>query len=651
MGMVTVRSWVVAGLLGMCCGLVFWRCSAERYWVRHPDEAYSYRYYAWALEGYERLWKKASEWEQPQLLNRALTAALMTRDYVRLERWAARGVRLDPQSPEYVSAWVQALLARGDVDSIPLILRNYREGGGSIADLGNVPYWFRRLQTCSLYATRQEVRPLGLNTGKPEFSAVWTPIGILFSSQREGMVHGWDGYPFADVYLYREEGGRVEKLPWNGPYHEGTPFAYQVGDTLFVLFTRCGPDTLLTELRVEEGVPPPVFPCGIYRVGYVGGRWLAPELWFRPKKPRNVGYPSLDTVRKVLYFAGRQMGQAHDVYRSRWYAGDWLDVQPVRFNTSGVEFSPYVYDTLVLFASDRREGVGNLDLFLAYWDGRGRQWRVVHLGCPVNSGADEYGASIVGVEARGGGYYWLKGLLTTNRGGNDDIYEFRVEMPLAYWLELWVHTDTGDRPLMPGRILLLDRTGGGIDTVLDTVVRMPYPFRYRLRPGHSYQVEVRWKGFMTDVQRFRAVPLDTHMRVEVFIPVRSFLKPIIVGQEFIVENIYYEYDDWRLLPSAYPVLDTLALLLRYNPDLLIEIGAHTDCRGSDVYNLYLSLKRAQSVVNYLVQKGVSPMRLRVRGYGESRPVVPCTPCEACSESEHARNRRTTFRILQVFGSE
>jgi outer membrane protein OmpA-like peptidoglycan-associated protein len=121
------------------------------------------------------------------------------------------------------------------------------------------------------------------------------------------------------------------------------------------------------------------------------------------------------------------------------------------------------------------------------------------------------------------------------------------------------------------------------------------------------------------------------------------LEKIYYDREIRLSNIYYEFDRWELTPDARLVVDTLAGMLRMNPTVQIVLNAHTDCRGDDDYNLTLSQRRAQSVVDYLVTKGIDINRLEALGYGETLPAISCR-CAACTEADHEANRRTTFMV-------
>jgi outer membrane protein OmpA-like peptidoglycan-associated protein len=117
------------------------------------------------------------------------------------------------------------------------------------------------------------------------------------------------------------------------------------------------------------------------------------------------------------------------------------------------------------------------------------------------------------------------------------------------------------------------------------------------------------------------------------------------GSTFDLPSVFYDFNSYRLLPKSKESLDLLVELLNDLPDVRIEIQAHTDSRGPKAYNLTLSQKRAESVVNYLISKGVDRTRLRSKGFGEEQLSNKCADGVRCTETEHALNRRTTFVIL------
>jgi len=122
------------------------------------------------------------------------------------------------------------------------------------------------------------------------------------------------------------------------------------------------------------------------------------------------------------------------------------------------------------------------------------------------------------------------------------------------------------------------------------------------------------------------------------------LDPIFFDKEIVLENIFYDYDQWAIRDDAKPSLNDLAKILKTNPAIRIQLASHTDCRGTEEYNLELSQKRAQAAIDYMMSLGIPERRLVAQGFGESVPEVKCD-CEQCSEEQHQKNRRTTFKII------
>lgn len=122
------------------------------------------------------------------------------------------------------------------------------------------------------------------------------------------------------------------------------------------------------------------------------------------------------------------------------------------------------------------------------------------------------------------------------------------------------------------------------------------------------------------------------------------LDPIFKNKEIVIDNIFYDFDQWAIREDARPPLDQLSTILKNNPQINIQISSYTDCRGTDEYNLELSQKRAEAAVEYLKSTGIPARRLSAQGYGESNLVIKCV-CEDCTEEQHQANRLTTFKII------
>jgi len=119
---------------------------------------------------------------------------------------------------------------------------------------------------------------------------------------------------------------------------------------------------------------------------------------------------------------------------------------------------------------------------------------------------------------------------------------------------------------------------------------------------------------------------------------------LIVNEKITLRNIYYDFDKWDILPESGTELDRLVALMKENSEMKVELGSHTDERGSVPYNLKLSQRRAQSAVDYIVSKGIDQSRIKAIGYGKSQLIYKSTPDHQCTPDEHRDNRRTEIYI-------
>ena len=274
-----------------------------------------------------------------------------------------------------------------------------------------------------------------------------------------------------------------------------------------------------------------------------------------------------------------------------------------QINTAGNEMFPFIRDNGELyFASDSHVGMGGLDIFRATPLEKG-QWKVENMGAPINSTGDDFAISFYPGEE--------KGFFSSYREGSrgDDIYSFELP-PKTYGIEGKLYNKvTGE--LVDGAVVRLIGTDG-------TMLRLKSEnaaFRFKLKPGVEYLVTAFKKGFLNTKVSVSTIGFDQGKNFSV----RMELTP--VDQPIKIDNIFYEFGKWELMPESIAALDTLVSLLKQNPTVAIELMAHTDCRGNDADNLVLSQKRAQSVVDYLISKGIQSGRLTAKGYGEKVPKI------------------------------
>lgn len=367
------------------------------------------------------------------------------------------------------------------------------------------------------------------------------------------------------------------------------------------------------------------------------------------------GHPAVSPDGTYLYFASDMPGGfgGKDIWRInlKERSGSLENLGP-QINTGGDEMFPYLRtDSLLYFSSDGHPGFGGLDLFKARLNSTGDRWSIENMGLPINSAGDDFGITYGEGES---------GFFSSNRGdarGYDNIYSF--EYPEIKVTISGMVLDKDEEPV-PNAII---RIVGDDGSNQKEVARDDGSFRFKLERGVKYVMMAGAQGYLNVKQEFESDMEEEDADYEVDFILAAINKPQVV------ENIFYDFDKATLRPESKEALDEMAQMLRDNPNVTIEMGAHTDRKGSDEYNVNLSNRRAKSVVDYLVGAGISPDRLTWKGYGESVPkkvtkrinreypqfpeetVLDETFIETLSEEDQEAadqiNRRTEFQVTSI----
>ena len=318
-------------------------------------------------------------------------------------------------------------------------------------------------------------------------------------------------------------------------------------------------------------------------------------------------------------------------------------------NTPGDEMFPtFRPNGDLYFSSNGHPGFGGLDIFVA---ASGHK-HIQHLGWPLNSQGDDFGMTFEGK--------LNQGYFCSNRGdnrGNDHIYSF-YNPEIIQTVKGWVYEQDGYE-LTAAQVYMVGNDG----TNLKLSVRGDGSFTQEVKPGVDYVFLGTCKGFLNHQEELHIEPVTKSEEYTLQFPLANISAPVLI------ENIFYDFNKATLRPESAEALNELVRLLNENPNITIELSAHTDCRGSDQYNERLSQQRAESVVSYLIEHGIAADRLTPKGYGEGRPkhikkkVVEKYPFlkegdvlseafitslpEEQQELCHQLNRRTEFRVLRT----
>ena len=317
------------------------------------------------------------------------------------------------------------------------------------------------------------------------------------------------------------------------------------------------------------------------------------------------GHPAVSANGQYLYFTSDMPGGygGLDIWRIDIVdnVGTLINMGP-QINTPGDEMFPYSRtDSLFYFASNGHPGFGGLDIFRAKLNTTGDYWSVENMGLPINSAGDDFGITFGIGES---------GFFSSNRNdarGYDHIYSF--ELPdLKISISGYV-LDKDEEPV-PGAII---RIVGDDGSNQREVARDDGSFRFNLGRGVKYVMKAGAPGYLNVKQEFESDIAEEDAEYGIDFILAAINKPQVV------ENIFYDFDKATLRPESKEALDEVVTMMNENPHITIEMGSHTDRWGSDEYNVALSERRAQSVIDYLVNAGISEERLSPKGYGESMP--------------------------------
>jgi len=379
--------------------------------------------------------------------------------------------------------------------------------------------------------------------------------------------------------------------------------------------------------------------CDIYFSAFSGGRWTQPYNLGPPvNTPAWESTPSISANGDMLFFSGNRPGGSGG--KDIWYSllmsnGTWSDPANLgkRINTDGDEMSPFIHfdGKTLYFASDGHAGMGGFDIFMTVMNDDSTWTEPRNLGYPINTHNDEMGLVI---ETSG-----EKAYFSSNRDNiSKDIFFFNLDeslrpTPVSYLKGRVSDKETGKLIKADYELINLSNNKITAKSTTDDSGN----FLVCLPAGYNYGINISKPGYLFYSGNFMFEGLHTAMEPLVK---RIYLSPARVGEKITLTNVFYEIDSWELKRESMAELNNLAALLSYNLNLIVEIGGFTDSTGTDEHNLALSEKRALSVVNYLVSKGISGDRLKHRGYGNTFPVGDNLTAEG-----RRLNRRTEARVI------
>jgi len=476
---------------------------------------------------------------------------------------------------------------------------------------------------------------------------------VIFTSTRDVVTgkrkSNITGTRFADLFTSKF---LVQKQKWETPKlldesemintanDEGAATLSDRGDQM--IFTRC-----IYDKTKDKGAE-------LFTTNQSRGSWSEPTALELVGDSMIAAHPSLSADGTQLYFVSDKIGGygGKDIWVSTNKGGKFDPPENLgsEINTPGDEMFPFIRENGELyFSSNYRPGIGGLDIFKAVKDDKGK-WKVENMQAPINSPGDDFGIFFIKGEDQ-------KGMFSSNRKGSrsDDIYSFYLP-PKVFNASGDVFNKETNQKIDGAQIRIIGTDGTNLKMRADGG-----HFQFKLKPETEYVFAAFKDGYLNDKARTSTYGLEDSKEFRFEFRLAPTNEPIKVN------NINYAFGSFEITEESKAALDTVVQILRTNPTITIELMAHTDFVGSEKFNSELSQKRAQSVVDYLISKGITPARLIAKGYGETWPkkitrelakqyawlkrgdelteefILKLTPEQ--QEIAKALDRRTEFRIL------
>lgn len=645
---------------------------AQRNPAKSADEAFSKQQYSLAIDKYKKAYSKVknNREEKNRVTAQLAECYRLTGNYKRASASYKRLIKndWDKRNPEIRLHYANMLKINGDYAAAIEQYNSYAER------VPEDPRGRRGAETTALIEewienpSKYEITNIKkINSREADFAPAYTTDNyneIVFTSTREGATgketDNWTDQNFSDLFVAKID----RKGEWSEPVlfdatekintesNEGAAVFNSKFNTIY--YTKCPNDQ-----QKESG-------CQIYKSRRTGRSWSEPEMVEIASidTMSTIGQPTVSEGELVIYFSanrrsgmgGKDIWVAYRDSKSEGF-GRPMNLGEV-INTPGDEMFPFLRnDTTLFFASDGHGGMGGLDIFVTTIDTAGNWGPPKNLKYPMNSTFDDFGIVFHPEDEYG--------FFSSNRKGTrgkEDVWYF-IEPPLGFTLS---GTIKDDRTLMYMSDVSVQLVGSsGLSVTTRTNDAGFYNFgKSQLEPNTMYEILVAKPNYFNEKGTFTTVGVEFSKDF-----VKDFnLKPI-PSEPIALPEILYDLAKWDLKPQYQDSLQGLIQTLRDNPNIVIELAAHTDLRDSHERNDILSQRRAQSVVNYLIIRGIDPSRLVAKGYGERAPLpldkdvirdgflftegtvldeayIESLLSNNEKEAAHQLNRRTEFRVLR-----
>lgn len=552
---------------------------------------------------------------------------------VEAAKWYAKATE-NKQDAETYFRYAQMLKANGNYEAANVQMKKFAEIAPNdmrAKTFNQNPNYIPKLLSKQPIYT---IKTLDINSDKSEFGALLQGNELYFTSARNGARkdYGWTNEPFLDIYKSVKAETGTFALPTlvsslNSKFHDGPVSFSKDGNTIYFSGDSFREGVFekdkINKIKLGRN--------NLYKASKSGDSWTNIKPLPFNSSAYSISNPSLSKDGKTLFFSSNMPGGigAVDIWKvSVNEDGTYGKPENLgnKVNTEANESFPFIADdnTTLYYASTGKQGLGGLDI---YQIDLAKTADAVNMGKPLNSEKDDFAFTLN--DATKIGYF------SSNRVGNDDIFE---ATGICAFDVLTVVSDGKSGKIVPNaKVAIVDDKN---NIIANEFTNDQGEVNFRVECEKPYSIQVTSEGYEGNVFPVAASSGKQAIIQAILQPIQEIVKE----NEVVLKEINFEFNRSNVTQDGAFELDKLVQVLTLNPQMIIMVKGHSDNRGSDVYNLNLSDRRAKSTVQYILSKGIESARISGKGFGESEPKIVCG--ETCTEEEHSQNRRSEFLIVK-----
>lgn len=623
---------------------------AQQRILNKAEKSFKKESYISAMTIYEHLAEKGMGTEQ--IYERLGDANYFNANYVKAEQWYSKRYELKGTFPkEFLYRYGQSLKSAGKDKQAQEILAQYAKENPTQLRSKNQTQHLAQ-QSIKKGSDVFTVQNININTKYSDYSSAVKGDTLLFASARPravgNQIYVRTGQPFTNLYYsVKQQDGNYSKPDLYSKtsfsiFHEASPVFTKDGNTMYYTQNEVKENH---QKRAIDGL------YKIYKSVRENGKWksLGVQDIFARDSAR-VAHPTLSPDEKTLYFASDAKGTfgQSDLFKVTINEdGSYTAPENLgnAINSEGRESYPFVtQDNILLFASDGHPGQGGFDIFALDLSQKGAL--PVHLNAPLNSPFDDFGLNWDRITNNG--------VFTSNRPegqGDDDLYVFTNANPFFEFdynarIIGKVLDKATNNPIPNATVVLYNNRG---KELARTTANETGDFVFeKVLSNAIYRTQASKTTYTNNETAPSLALYEREVSTTIILDQDQYKieQGLDLAKALSLRHIYFDLDKWNIRKDARVELEKIVVVLQENPSIKIEIGSHTDSRQSKQYNQQLSQRRAQSTLNYLVNRGIAKNRLTAKGYGESQLVNECADGVSCTAVQHQENRRSTFIIVK-----